>query len=165
LAHLEGIAREKSGVPELPEGEERTLQSTLRRGWYFGAEGFREAMLKRLDKLKGKGGKAHRGRSGYSGQQARDHGEAEAKRLIKRGLALAGLPGKELAALRKNDWRKRAIGRVVRRRTVQSVTWIAAALHMGNPNRAASLVRSDPARDWGADWKRASRLVRELEKE
>ena len=34
--HLEAIAREHGGVPELPGDGERNLQSTLRRGWMFG---------------------------------------------------------------------------------------------------------------------------------
>ena len=76
LEHLDGVARERDGVPALPEGEERTLQSTLRRGWYFGAEEFRDKMLEKLEALKGKAGKGHRRRSGYSGAQARDHGGA-----------------------------------------------------------------------------------------
>ena len=84
-------------------GEERTLQSTLRRGWYFGAEQFREKLLTRLEKLKGKDGKAHDRRSGYTGAQARDHGEAEAERIIRRGLSLADLRKSELPGLKKGD--------------------------------------------------------------
>jgi putative transposase len=162
LEHLEGVARDSDGVPEMPDGEERTLQSTLRRGWYFGTEEFREMLLKRLETVKGQDGKAHRRRAGYTGAQARDHGEAEAKRLVKRGLSLAGLRKGELSGLKKGDWRKRVIGRAVRCATVVSVTWIAKALEMGNPKRVAGLVQFDPDPEWGPEWKEAKRLLGKL---
>jgi hypothetical protein len=163
LRHLEAVARDRGGVPELPDGEERSLQSTLRRGWYFGAEEFRERMLAQLEKLKGSEGKGHRRRSGYNGAQARDHGEKEAKRLLKAGLAAAGLQKTDLRKLKKSDWRKRSIGRVIRKRTVMPVSWIAEHLGMGHPNQAATLVRRDPAREWGAEWKHARDLIRGIE--
>jgi REP element-mobilizing transposase RayT len=147
MEHLEAVAKERGGVPELPEGEERTLQSTLRRGWYFGAEGFREKLVKRLEKLKEKDGKAHHRRSGYTGAQARDHGQSEAKRIIRSGLSLAGLKRSELAALKKGDWRKRVIGRMVRKSTVMPVGWIAEALRMGDPKHG----RSKTGRQVGAN--------------
>jgi len=165
LEHLEAVARDKGGVPAQPDQEKRTLQSTLRRGWYFGAEEFRERLLRRLAEAKGNGGRAHAGRSGYTGEQARDHGEAEARRLIERGLRLIELECGDLAGLKKGDWRKRAIGRAVRRRTVMPVTWIAQILEMGDPKRAAKLIQNDPDSQWGPEWRRAKRLLGELGQE
>ena len=52
LEHLEAIARDEGGIPPLPGGEGRSMQSTLQRGWFFGAEEFREKMLKKLHKAK-----------------------------------------------------------------------------------------------------------------
>lgn len=162
LEHLEGVARERGGVPPVPDGEERSLQSTLRRGWYFGAEGFREKMLKRLEETKGKDGKDHRRGSGYTGAQARDHGEIEARRLVEKGLLLVGMERVDLAGLKKGDWRKRAIGRAVRRGTVMPVSWIAEELKMGDRKRAAKLVQSDPDAGWGPDWRKAKSLMEKL---
>jgi len=125
--------------------EERTLQSTLRRGWYFGAEEFRDKMLEKLEELKGKEGKGHRRRSEYSGAQARDHGGVEAKRVLKANLAAAGLRRAGLPGLKKRDWRKRVIGRLIRKRTVMPVAWIAETLCMGHPNGAGTLIRHDPS--------------------
>lgn len=164
LEQLEEVARECGGVPELPEGAQRALQSTLRRGWYFGSENFREKLLRRLEKLKGKDGKTYHRRSGYTGAQARDHGEREAKRIVRRGLALTGLKPSKLAGMMKGDWRKRVIGRLVRRSTVMPVGWIAEALRMGDPKRVAKLVQSDPDSSWGKEWKIARELLVELEK-
>ncbi len=50
-------------------------------------------------------------RRGSTGAQTRDHGEAEAKRLLRAGLLAARLRRGDLPQLRKSDWRKRAIGR------------------------------------------------------
>ena len=79
-------------VPELPG--DRNPQSTLRRGWMFGGEAFREGLIKRLDKLKGGAEAKLRRRSGYTGVQTKDHGEAAALRLVTLGLHLV-------------DWRRR----------------------------------------------------------
>jgi putative transposase len=132
LEHLEAIAREHGGVPELPGDGERNLQSTLRRGWMFGGEAFREGLIKRLDKLKGGAEAKRRRRSGYTGVQTKDHGEAPALRLVTLGLSLVGLEKKDLKSLRKNDWRKRVIGRAVRRNTTVPAAWISEQLRMGN---------------------------------
>lgn len=68
-----------------------------------------------------------------------------------------------MAGLRKSDWRKRVIGRLVRRSTVMPVTRIAESLQLGDPKRAAMLVQSDPNPSWGKDWKLGRTLMRELE--
>ena len=65
--HLEAIARDRGGVPDLPGGGERSLQSTLRRGWMFGGEAFREGLIERLNKLKESAGAKRRHRSVYTG--------------------------------------------------------------------------------------------------
>jgi hypothetical protein len=151
LEHLEGIAREEGGIPPLPGGEGRSLQSTLQRGWFFGAEEFREKMLEKLKGLKaGQIGRLDR-RSGYTGEQARDHGEWMAGRILEVGLEEAGLSREELGSLTKGDWRKRVIGRAIRVRTVVSAGWIAENLLMGVPTRTATLVARDPCEEWGSD--------------
>ena len=159
LEQLEAIAREEGGIPKLPGGEERSLQTTLRRGWYFGTEGFREKMLEKLGSLKGNQGGRHRRESGYTGEQARDHGEWMAGQILTVGLSEAGLEEAELSSLTKGDWRKRVIGRAIRRHTTASSGWIARKLKMGAPTRTASLVSTDPGSMWGKEWKKAKRLA------
>ena len=164
LEHLEGLARDEAGLPCAPGGDGRTLQSTLRRGWWFGAEEFREKMLARLAKAKGAGGRGHRRESGYTGEQAREHGEAMAVKLLAVGLRAAGLREADLAALPKSDWRKRVIGRLIRRHTTVPLGWVAERLAMGVPTRVSALLRGEPSPlAWGADWKAARKLLGELE--
>jgi hypothetical protein len=45
LRHPEELARAEAGLPSAPGGDGRILQSTLRRGWCFDAQTFRENML------------------------------------------------------------------------------------------------------------------------
>lgn len=164
LEHLEGIARQEGGIPPQPDGEGRSLQSTLQRGWFFGTEGFREKMLEKLKGVKRSEAGSHHRSSGYTGEQARDHGEWMAGRILELGLDEAGLSREELTNLAKGDWRKRVIGRAIRCRTVVAAGWIAENLLMGVPTRTATLVATDPGPEWGRDWKEAKRLAGRLAK-
>jgi hypothetical protein len=164
LEHLEGIARQEGGIPPLPGGEGRSLQSTLQRGWFFGAEEFREKMLEKLEGVKGSEAGCHHRSSGYTGEQARDHGEWMAGRILDLGRDEAGLSREELTNLAKGDWRKRVIGRAIRCRTTVEAGWIAENLLMGVPTRTAKLVATDPGPQWGRDWKEAKRLAGRLAK-
>ena len=96
--------------------------------------------------------------------QARDHGEAAALRLIALGLRLASLKNEDLESLRKNDWRKRVIGRAVRRNTTVPAAWISEQLRMGNVVRCAALTAKDPDDSWGPKWKQARAMLRKMEK-
>ena len=64
----------------------------------------------------------------------------------------------------KGDWRKRVIGRAIRRTTIMPVAWIAEVPRMGDPKRAASLVQSDPNPQWGREWKKARHLLAKITK-
>lgn len=167
LSHLESIARDEGGVPIEPGGEVGTLQSTLRRGWYFGGEAFREGLLKRLSReegsAKGSGKKKYRRESGYVGEQMRDHGLGEAERMLLVGLAMVELSVDDLKSLPKGDWRKRVIGHMIRRHTIARAVWISDKLFMGVSTRAARLISHPPVgRDWGLEWKEARRLLKRL---
>lgn len=129
--------------------------------WGPGLEGV-QVPVPALDRTKGRKGGKHRATSGYTGSQARDHGEAAARRILETGLELAGLEKEGLAALRKNDWRKRAIGRTIRRHTTVPAAWIAEALHMGHPVRTAALTARNPDKQWGPAWRNARKLTKEL---
>jgi putative transposase len=107
----------------------QSLQSTLWRGWYFGREAFRDWLLEKAD---GALGERRRGRKNYHGPEVRDHGEAEARRLIAAGLRRANLTNEELRTLPKSDPRKARIARAVRRQTTVPLRWLAEQLVMGN---------------------------------
>lgn len=148
LEHLESIAIRKNGRPVLPEAG-RTLHSTLRRGWYLGGEAFRGHLLSVRTDAAAK-------------PEVREHGAAMAQRLLKAGLAFAGLTYEGLEQLRKSDWRKRAIGRAIRLRTTVPTEWIASSLRMGVSSRVAALVARDPGPGWGRSWRAAGELLDRL---
>lgn len=137
LEHLEGIAVRHGGRPPLP-GHGRTLHSTFRRGWYLGEGAFRGELIE---------ARKHRGADPAAGAAPSD--AAIAQRLLKAGLVLAGLSYEALDELRKNDWRKRVIGRAIRLRTTVPTEWIASNLKMGVASRTAALVARDPEASWG----------------
>ncbi|MGB6219598.1 hypothetical protein [Haloferula sp.] len=96
----------------------------------------------------------------------RDHGEREARRIIRVGLRLAKIVPGELKSLPKGDWRKRVIGMMVRRHTTVKVGWVAEELAMGIPTRAGRLTSHSPTKGkWGSDWKAAAKLLKELERD
>lgn len=146
LEHLEDVAVRLGGRPALP-GPGRTLHSTLRRGWYLGEGAFRGELLA----MRKDGPMAPVAGS-------RGHGPEMAQRLLTAGLRFGGLTYECLDGLRRNDWRKRAIGRAIRLRTTVSTEWISSNLRMGVASRVALLVASNPEPSWGRSWKLASDL-------
>jgi hypothetical protein len=67
----------------------QSLQSTLRRSWYFGTEEFRERLLEKLGNSGQSMSEARR--KGYGGEQTRDHGIADAERIIRKAGKVPGL--------------------------------------------------------------------------
>ena len=140
LEFLEKVALDHQGVPVMPlvdqggELVERSLQSTLERGWYFGQEQFREQLLKRL--------KTHEEKTlSNHGDQARDYGQTDALMIKRRGLEFYGITEAELNDLKKSDSRKVVIGQMIRKRTSMQVKWIANELSLGVATSAANLLR------------------------
>lgn len=80
-------------------------------------------------------------RQNYHGDEIREHGQAEAERLISDGLGEHGLTEQSLAGLKRSDVRKAAIARTVRERTAVPLQWLAKRLHMGTPMNVSRLTR------------------------
>jgi len=111
---------------------EEGMLKALRRGWCFGSEVFREAILEKLDMpVRQEQGNSRRGITG-------SHNEQEAERLIGEGLKALGVDRRDLAKLPKGCAVKIAIASVVKQRTVVTNAWIAAELHMGAATRVSS---------------------------
>jgi REP element-mobilizing transposase RayT len=123
-AYLEGRVLElgmKAGRKGLEEQWKR-----IRRGWYLGREGFGERML-RLVK-----GRIAKGRAGsYMGPAKREHGQAEAKRLLEWGLGALGLEAGRLAHKPKAMAEKQVLAWWLRQRTTASRHWLSEQLAMG----------------------------------
>jgi len=128
LEHLEQRMRsegEKAGH-ELREGQ--SLQTTLRRGWLFGGQAFKERMLNLAQKVLSAGAK----RKNYGrGAAILDHHLSRAEALLESGLRVCGLQAAALSGLPCNDERKALVALVIKSQTTVPLDWIAQKLHMG----------------------------------
>ena len=109
----------------------------IRRGWCFGSGEFRDRMTELLD-----GVMAGKRRDSFVGEETARHDMLEAERLLEVGLGNMGLSEADLAGLRKNDPRKRAVAWLVRKQTSVRNEWISKRLHMGNVSKLSSFVKS-----------------------
>jgi hypothetical protein len=138
VAHLDQRAEEegrrKAGVIA-PERDRR--RSHLRQGWYWGSEAFAEGVLK----LAGKAITSRKNRTYRSGGVSRAHDEREAKRLLRDGLAAAGLDEESLGSLPGSDVRKTALATLLLERTVARQGWIADQLAMRSAANVSQQVR------------------------
>lgn len=117
--------------------DEEAMQA-IRRGWYLGKDSFKDRLLKLLEKA-GKGSGSARNRTG---EALREHGEAEAERMVRRGAKILGLPttADAMAKLPKSDVRKVLLAALVRERTSVGNSWIAGRLSMGHPGSVSRLI-------------------------
>ena len=123
----------EEGKPEL------AVHSTLRRGWLFGSQEFREKLLKLAA---GKIEDRSRIRAdGYQGEVVRDHGEWRAGCLLKAGRKHFALEAEELRSVRKNDWRKAVMAELIQEETTVRLNWIADRLAMGTRSGCCRLIR------------------------
>ena len=132
------IATEAAEHCGLAETGGQSLRSTLRRGWYYGPETFREWLLEQAGKLLGKRSLS---RKNYHGAEIKAHGEAEARALLAAGLAGVGIKAGDLPELPKTDPGKVIVASQIRRLTAVPLAWIAQQLHMGTPSNVSHACR------------------------
>lgn len=115
----------------------QSLNSTLRRGWYWGSPIFRKKLLalttKRLHQLGN--------RNRRTTDQWRDHAQQSATDLIRQGLKTLGLSEAQLRATKGSEPRKVSLAWAVARSTTLSQTWIADHLHMRSAANVSQQVR------------------------
>lgn len=126
------VFSEGEGRPEL------AVHSTLRRGWFFGSQKFREKLLALAGRsfevrLKGKS-------NGYHGLASRDHGENRAAELLAAGLRHFQVGQEELKAARKSDARKCLLAEMIQAQTSVRLDWINAQLGMGTRSGCCRLI-------------------------
>jgi len=126
------------GVPP-QEAEVDARCSHLRRGWYWGTQGFGEKMRKLAATLLKKS--APKSRSYRSNPHVTEHGEKQAEAWLKEGLRAAGLKAGELAKLKGSDARKLMLADLLWRRTVVSQEWLAEKLAMKSAANVSQQLR------------------------
>lgn len=125
---------EISRTDEPQEADERWAK--IRRGWCFGSDTFRDAMVASLDEVM-----TGKRRDSFSGSESRGHDSLEAERLLEEGLGRVGLGVDELGSLKKSDPRKMAVAWLIRRNTSVRNEWISKQLQMGRVSKLSFFVK------------------------
>jgi hypothetical protein len=114
--------------------------AAIRRGWYLGKETFKDRLLKLLEKT----GQATGSTRNRTGEALREHGEAEAERIVRRAVKILSLPATmdAMAKLPKSDQRKVTVAALLRERTSVGNTWIATRLAMGHSGSVSRMIGS-----------------------
>jgi len=124
---LEKRAVEERGGGAIAEG----MLKALRRGWCFGSEEFREALVERMKKSDGS---VH---TNNGSAIKRTHDEQEAERLIAIGLKALEISAADLLKQPKGSDEKIALASVARQRTSVTNAWLAERLSMGAASRVS----------------------------
>jgi putative transposase len=144
IERLDGIARaegvERAGVAEV---EGQTLQSTLRRGWYWGSETFREKLVEIA------GGKIpmDRDRELRSSGLFQRHDEKGAERILAAAEEHFAVNLEELIIPRRGDYRRIALAWALSRRTSLPQVEIAEKLSLCSAANVSQRVRQFEALD------------------
>jgi putative transposase len=138
--------------------EGQSLQSTLRRGWYFGTQAFREKLLDRLGRSGLEAGRNTQKR--YTNAEFKDHDLAVSRRIVKIGLKHLGLKPADLPKLRKCDERKALIAHILMEQTSVRQKWIVETLQMGSAPYVSRL-----AKEMGERIAHGDRSMRKLKNE
>ena len=115
----------------------QSLNSTLRRGWYWGSEAFRQKLLD----VAAEGLSRVGNRNGRSTHQWRDHARVSATDLIGQGLKALELSEDQLKASKGSEPRKVSLAWAIARSTTMNQSWIAERLNMGSAANVSQQVR------------------------
>lgn len=149
VARLDGrMAAEKAQQCGLAEIDGQTLNSSLRRGWYWGSDVFKEMMLLRLDALAADrhkhGSQLPTGHSYTSGEQHKDHNVQQAEAIIEDAVTHFGLSGGDaeiFAKLPHGDLSAVAVAWTICGCTTLPQSWIAKRLALGSSGNVSERVR------------------------
>ena len=124
----ERVKAEKQKACGLPVEEVcKGGQSTLRRGWFWGAQAFEEWLR---DKVRESGAKPEGRALRMTAESKACHDEGEAEQIVTEGMRHLKLKVAELKTTPGSDPRKAAIAKAVHQKTSVTRKWTAARLEM-----------------------------------
>ena len=141
LERLELTVQEESARrcgARTPEGQ--SLQSTLRRGWYFGSQAFRARLLALLARTDADL-RPNQGQHYEAAVLIRDAAEQKAERIFIAELCAADLTEKGLRERPRSEPLKWKIARTMRTETTVSLGWIAHRLDLGSASNVCHKIR------------------------
>lgn len=109
--------------------EEQSLQSTLKRGWYFGSQDFKEKLIHLIPKKHRD--EDHKNRAAYTSGELKDYDKVMAELIVREGLTALNIDEKDFQTLPKNDHRKVLLAHILTEQTSVPLQWIANTLQMG----------------------------------
>ena len=127
LERLEQRARTGTRRGDQETRAELAWIAVLRRGWCFGTQTFREAMIRQAAALLGR----QRDPAQVETMVRRDVSLAEAARLLESACARWKITIEELRTRPKGDPQKVALARIVRSRTSASLRWLTEQMNLG----------------------------------
>ncbi len=135
----ERVRKEKQKECGLPfEAVCKGGQSTLRRGWFWGAQAFEEWLRRKVRKGVSKPeGRALR----MSAESKACHEEEEAEQVVADGMKRLDLKESELASTYGSDPRKVAIAHAVHQKTAVAQRWTAARLEMKSAKNVCQQIK------------------------
>ena len=128
--HLEQAMEQRKG---LEMSKQSADWKALRRGWCWGAKGFREELLELIAEKRGKQ---------HYGQELKESDEQKAERLLGAMLQRLGWKEGEMNKRAKGDPRKVRMAAQLRAQTTMTWAWIAHRLAMGIWRTALNAARS-----------------------
>lgn len=111
----------------------------MKRGWYFGAQEFREQLLARLETDKANLERKTPRR--YTSGELKAYDEQVAETIVREGLKELGLERSGLADLPKNAPAKALLAHIITEQTSVPQKWIAQTLHMGSTPYVSKLAK------------------------
>ncbi len=139
---LERIVRQegpgRAGRVDAETTPAESLQATIRRGWYFGSEKFKERMLDLMGCLPEHSRKKIE--DGYYGEQPRDHSIKQAGKIIDSCCGILGISFEELRSRKRNNPEKVLLGEIIASRTTVSLDWLRTELCLGSRCYASRLI-------------------------
>jgi REP element-mobilizing transposase RayT len=128
------MAKRILGVQHAEKPWEADVQwQKIRRGWCFGGEGFKEAMLELVS-----GDVVKKMSTPVTGAAVKEHDERHAERLVVSGLKCLGVREEDLSGMKKSAPEKLALAWLIRHRTSVKTHWIKKRLCMGAATNFAS---------------------------
>ena len=126
IERLDEWVREEKGIPEVAE---RSIGERVKRGWFWGSESFKEAMLdfygKRKETKSAKGNRVHQ-----SSGLMKDHAEKTAKAIIAAACNHFEVTKEELKIPIRGDFTRASIACRIHEETTVAQSWIAKELGM-----------------------------------
>ena len=126
--------RERTGLPEI---EGQSLQSTRRRGWYWGAQEFRERLVERF----GSEPRQSSDRNKTNSELVRDHQLRGAKKILDAADRFFNGDGDEWRIARRGDLRRVAVAWALARKTTMKQSWIAEQTNLRTAANVSQRVR------------------------